>query len=562
MSFPVLSVVTFLPLAGAILLIFLPAERKNLLRYAAVAFALATFAVSLALFFNFDATTPQPQFEEKSAWLGRGIDYHLGIDGISLYLVLLTTFLLPIALLSSWTSIKKRVKEYLIFMLLLETGIIGVFVSLNLFLFYVFWEAMLIPMYFLIGVWGGPRRVYATLKFLLMTMFGSLLMLVAIFVLYAYYYRATGIYSFNIFDHYQLILNPGVQAWLFLAFALAFAIKVPMFPFHTWLPDAHVEAPTAGSVILAAVLLKMGTYGFLRFALPLFPDATERFLPLLAVLSLIGIIYGGLMALIQKDVKSLVAYSSVSHMGLIMLAVFALNIEGVEGAIYQMLNHGLSTGALFLIVGILYERAHTRLIKDFGGVSSQMPVFAAFFLVCMLSSVGLPGLNGFVGEVLCLFGVFRVSTLMAVLAVTTVILAAAYLLWMYQRVMHGPIKNEKVRTFKDMNIREVAYLVPIVIMMFWMGIYPETFLRKMDSSVVHLLNRVKNRQRVFVQETKSTGVRLAVAESAAREKQERVAEGTAIPSVLTEEAATTSDLVEKKMEIKERNRKSGENPDD
>ncbi|MEW5902617.1 MAG: NADH-quinone oxidoreductase subunit M, partial [Acidobacteriota bacterium] len=377
------------------------------------------------------------------------------LDGISLYLVLLTTFLFPIAVLSSWTYIQKKVKEYLIFLLLLETGIIGVFVSLNLFLFYVFWEAMLIPMYFLIGVWGGPRRIYATLKFVLMTMFGSLLMLVAIFVLYSFYFRATGIQSLEIFDFYKLILNPEVQGWLFLGFALAFAIKVPMFPFHTWLPDAHVEAPTAGSVILAAVLLKMGTYGFLRLALPLFPDALEKFLPLLSILALIGIIYGGLMALIQKDIKSLVAYSSVSHMGLIMLAVFALNMEGIEGAIYQMLNHGLSTGALFLIVGILYERAHTRLIKDFGGVSSQMPVFSAFFLVCMLSSVGLPGLNGFVGEILCLFGVFKASKILAILAVTTVILAAAYLLWMFQRVMQGPVTNEKVRSFKDMNKREI-----------------------------------------------------------------------------------------------------------
>ncbi len=503
MNIPVLSIVTFLPLLGAILLIFVPAERKNFQRYLALVFTLVAFFVSLALYFNFDSTTPEPQFVEKAAWLGYGINYHLGIDGISLLLVLLTTFLFPIAVLSSWTYIQKRVKEYLLFMLLLETGILGVFVSLNLFLFYVFWEAMLIPMYFLIGVWGGPRRVYATLKFVLMTMFGSLLMLVSIFVLYSFYYKATGVYSFNIFDYYQLILNPQVQGWLFLGFALAFAIKVPLFPFHTWLPDAHVEAPTAGSVILAAVLLKMGTYGFLRFALPLFPDALEKFLPLLAILSLIGIIYGGLMALVQKDIKSLVAYSSVSHMGLIMLAVFSLNQEGIEGAIYQMLNHGLSTGALFLIVGILYERSHTRLIKDFGGVASQMPVFAAFFLVCMLSSVGLPGLNGFVGEILCLFGVFQSNKIYAYLAVTTVILAAAYLLWMYQRVMHGPVKNEKILSFKDMNGRQIAYFVPIIMMMFWMGIYPQSFLRKMDTSVNHLLNRIRNREKVFVREVQN-----------------------------------------------------------
>ena len=511
MSFPVLSFVTFFPLLGAILLIFIPGEKKSFLRYLALAVTIITFVVSLALYFNFDSTTPNPQFVEKTAWLGYGINYHLGLDGISLFLVILTTFLFPIAVLSSWTFIQKRVKEYLIFMLFLETGILGVFVSLNLFLFYVFWEAMLIPMYFLIGVWGGPRRIYATLKFVLMTMFGSLLMLVSIFVLYSYYYKATGIYSFNIFDYYQLMLNPQVQSWLFLGFALAFAIKVPMFPFHTWLPDAHVEAPTAGSVILAAVLLKMGTYGFLRFAMPLFPDALQKFLPLLAILSLVGIIYGGLMALIQKDIKSLVAYSSVSHMGLIMLAVFSLNVEGIQGALYQMLNHGLSTGALFLIVGILYERSHTRLIKDFGGVASQMPVFTAFFLVSMLSSVGLPGLNGFVGEILCLFGVFQAKKIYAYLAVTTVILAAAYLLWMYQRVMHGPIKNEKILSFKDMNSREIGYLVPIIVMMFWMGIYPNSFLRKMDTSVNHLLNRIHNRANVFVEEKNKASLSKEVA---------------------------------------------------
>jgi NADH-quinone oxidoreductase subunit M len=352
-------------------------------------------------------------------------------------------------------------------------------------------------------------------------MLGSLLMLVAIFVLYSTYYKATGVYSLNIFDYYKIMLNPNFQIWLFLAFALAFAIKVPLFPFHTWLPDAHVEAPTAGSVILAAVLLKMGAYGFLRFAFPLFPDALERFLPLLAILSLIGVIYGGLMALIQKDIKSLVAYSSVSHMGLIMLAVFALNLEGTEGAIYQMLNHGLSTGALFLIVGILYERAHTRLIKDFGGVSKQMPVYSAFFLICMLSSVGLPGLNGFVGEVLCLFGIFKANKLLAILGVTTVILAAGYLLWMFQRVMQGPITNEKILSFKDVNKREIAYLVPIVIMMFWMGIYPKPFLRKMDTSVTHLLNRVSHRERVFLNAEKEKGLSKEIKKIIDKEKNKK-----------------------------------------
>jgi NADH-quinone oxidoreductase subunit M len=310
------------------------------------------------------------------------------------------------------------------------------------------------------------------------------------------------VYSFNIFDMYKLVLNPSIQVWLFLAFALAFAIKVPMFPFHTWLPDAHVEAPTAGSVILAAVLLKMGAYGFLRFAMPLFPDALTKFLPYLGVLALIGIIYGGLMALIQKDVKSLVAYSSVSHMGLIMLAVFSLNVEGIQGGIYQMLSHGLSTGALFLCVGILYERAHTRLIKDFGGVSKQMPVFAAFFLIFMLSSVGLPGLNGFVGEILCLFGIFKANTVLAILGVTTVILAAAYLLWMFQRVMHGPITNDRVHNFKDLNKREIAYLLPIIILMFWMGLYPQPFLRKMDASVNKLINQINQKKTLFTEAKK------------------------------------------------------------
>ena len=499
MNIPILSIITFLPLAGAILLIFFNKNNRELLRKFVLVITIINFLLSLFLFFNFNSGTAEPQFVEQADWIGYGIAYHLGIDGISLFLVILTTFLMPIAILSSWTSVKDRVKEYLIFMLILETGIIGVFVSLNLFLFYVFWEAMLIPMYFLIGVWGGKRRIYATVKFVLYTMIGSLLMLVAIFVLYTLYFKATGIQSLNIFDFYTMMLNTKLQIWLFAAFALAFAIKVPLFPFHTWLPDAHVEAPTAGSVILAAVLLKMGTYGFLRFAMPLFPEALMKLLPYLSILALIGIIYGGLMALIQKDIKSLVAYSSVSHMGLIMLAIFAMNFEGIQGGIYQMLNHGLSTGALFLCVGILYERAHTRLIKDYGGVSKQMPIFAAFFLICVLSSVGLPGLNGFVGEILCLFGVFKASKLLAILGVTTVILAAAYLLWMFQRVMHGPITNEKIKSFNDLNKREIVFLVPILIMMFWMGIFPKTFLRKMDTSINHLMNLIKKREIVQLQ---------------------------------------------------------------
>jgi len=520
MNIPILSIVTFLPLAGAVLFIFIPKEQKNLLKYLALFIALITFFASLPLFFNFNGDTADPQFVESADWIGYGIQYYIGIDGISLLLIMLTTFLFPLAILSSWNSVQDRIKEYLIFMLILETGIIGVFVSLNLFLFYVFWEAMLIPMYFLIGIWGGKRKIYATIKFVLFTMFGSLLMLVAIFFLFSIYFKATGTYSLNIFDFYKMIIDPSVQVWLFLAFALAFAIKVPMFPFHTWLPDAHVQAPTAGSVILAAVLLKMGTYGFLRFALPLFPDAVQKFLPYLSILCLIGIIYGALMALIQKDIKSLVAFSSVSHMGLIMLAVFALNFEAMEGAVYQMLNHGLSTGALFLCVGMLYERAHTRLIKDFGGVSKQMPFFAAFFLICLLSSVGLPGLNGFVGEVLCIFGIFKSNQLLAILGVTTVILAAWYLLWMYQRVMHGPIVNQKIKTFPDLNKREVAVLVPIVILMFWMGIYPKPFLRKMDKSVTHLLKLITNKTSVYSQNKLESLPDLNIANKLDEENQE------------------------------------------
>jgi len=516
MSIPILTVITFLPLAGALLLIFLPKDNKRLLYGIALGLSLVTFFVSLVLYFGFDAQAAGPQFVEKSGWLGFGIQYHLGVDGISLFLVLLTTFLMPIAFLSSWSYIQARIKEYLIFMLLLETGIIGVFLSLNIFLFYVFWEAALIPMYFLIGIWGGKRRVYATMKFVLFTMFGSLLMLVAIFVLYQAFYKMTGTYSLNLFDYYGLPLDPGLQTWLFLAFALAFAIKVPMFPFHTWLPDAHVEAPTAGSVILAAVLLKMGAYGFLRFAIPMFPDAVARFLPALSILALIGIIYGGLMALIQKDIKSLVAYSSVSHMGLIMLALFSLNVEGVTGAVFQMLNHGLSTGMLFLIVGILYERAHTRLIKDFGGLSRQMPVFSAFFLVALLSSAGLPGLNGFVGEITCFFGIFAANKTLAILSVSTVILAAAYLLWMYERVMHGPVTNDKILSYKDANRREIAYLVPIVLLMFWMGLYPRPILSKIEPAVSRAVAGLTAGAKVYVQKRGSVPARAKTQERSAR----------------------------------------------
>ncbi len=497
LGIPILSLMIFWPVAGILVLFFVPKEREGFIKNFSLLVTLLVFAVSLAVLVRFDGSLDVMQMVEKRSWLpGYGIQYFLGIDGISLWLVLLTTFLMPISVLASYSGIRKNIKEYMIFMLLLETGMVGVFLSLDLFLFYIFWELMLIPMYFLIGVWGGERRIYAAIKFFLYTMAGSVLMLVAILALAFYNKGVTGEFTFDLLELYRLNMPAKVQLYMFGAFFLAFAFKVPMFPFHTWLPDAHVEAPTAGSVILAGVLLKMGTYGFLRFAMPLFPQATVDLVPVISVLAIIGIIYGALVAMVQKDVKKLVAYSSVSHLGFVMLGMFALNIQGLEGGIIQMINHGLSTGALFLIVGIIYERTHTRLIENFGGLSRVVPLFAAFFMVVTLSSIGLPGLNGFVGEFLILLGAFKVNKTFAVLAATGVILAAVYMLWMFQRVMFGKVTREANRKIADMNLREIAYMLPIILFIVWIGVYPQPFLRKMDASVKHLIHQVESRVQV------------------------------------------------------------------
>lgn len=495
LGIPILSLLIFFPLLGVIILLFVDKEKLGSIRAVALLFSLVEFFLSLPLFFAFNTKIAEMQFVEDAWWIrSYGISYKLGIDGISLLLVLLTTFLTVLCILSSWKAITAHVKEFMISFLFLETGMLGALVSLDLILFYVFWELMLIPMYLLIGIWGSPeRRIYAAVKFFLFTMAGSVLMLVAILVLYFINLKAAGQPSFDVLDLYKLKIPVETQYWLFGAFALAFAIKVPMFPFHTWLPDAHAEAPTAGSVILAGVLLKMGTYGFIRFAIPLFPNAAFDLLPLVCVLALIGIIYGALVSMMQPDLKRLVAFSSVSHLGYVMLGMFALNTQGVQGSIYQMLNHGISTGSLFLIVGMVYERRHTRMISEFGGLSKVMPVFAIFFMIVTLSSIGLPGTNGFVGEFLILLGAFQANKVYGILAATGVVLGAAYMLWMFQRVMFGRVTNPKNEGLKDLSGREIAILVPMVVIIFLMGIYPKLFFNKMDVTVEKFLKDFRGR---------------------------------------------------------------------
>jgi len=489
-GFGTLTLLLAIPVIGAALLLFLPRRRIGTLFAVALMAAGGDFLWSLEVFNLFDAKNGAMQLIERVSWMPSfGIQYIVGIDGISLFLVLLTTFLMPLAILASW-AVRDRVKEYLIFMLLLETGMLGAFLALDLFLFYVFWEVMLVPMYFLIGVWGGTRRIYAALKFVIYTMAGSLLMLVGIIYLATRYAQVSQALSFDLLQLYNLRLPLQQQTWLFLAFALSFAIKVPLFPFHTWLPDAHVEAPTAGSVILAGVLLKLGIYGFLRFAMPLFPDAALAALPCLVALSVIGIVYGAVVAMMQSDIKKLVAYSSVSHMGFIMLGLCALNLQGVQGALYQMLNHGLSTGALFLLVGMIYERRHTRMIADFGGLWQQLPLFSSILLVVTFSSIGLPGLNGFVGEFLILLGSFRVAPLWTGVATSGVILGAIYMLWMFRRVIFGPLDNPENQKLQDLNGRELIILAPILILIVLMGVYPQPILNRLEPAVELSLKRI------------------------------------------------------------------------
>jgi len=487
----ILTLVTFFPLIGAVLLLLVPRARYDSVKSISLIIAFVTMLLSFMLYAMFDPLANGMQFEVNIPWItSLGIHYHMGIDGISLLLIVLTAILMVLCILASWNSITTGVKGYFISMLLLETGMIGVFCALDLFLFYVFWEVMLIPMYFIIGVWGGPRRVYAAIKFVLFTMFGSLLMLVAVLYMLFAYQNFSGEYSFDMLKLMEMPIAYQTQLWLFGAFALAFAIKVPMFPFHTWLPDAHVEAPTAGSVILAGVLLKMGTYGFIRICLPMFPEASIAYLPYICVLALIAIIYGALVSMVQKDVKSLVAFSSVSHMGFIMLGMFVLNLEGFEGAVLQMINHGISTGALFLVVGMIYERRHTRMIAEFGGVAKVMPTYAAIFMIVTLSSIGLPLTNGFVGEFLILLGAFKASNLYGVIAASGVVLAACYMLWMYQRVFFGKVTREENKSLKDIDWREKIILVPLVLLIFWIGIYPKPLLERIEPAAKQVLQQV------------------------------------------------------------------------
>ena len=487
-----LSLLILMPLLGALVLVLGRGLSNDTVKRFTLGLTLLLFFASLSLLTQLSGfeSSPEYRFVEHLNWLPQwGINYDLGIDGISLWLIILSTLLTPISLLGSWNSIDERVREFNIFILILESAMIGVFCALDLFLFYVFWEAMLIPMYFLIGIFGHGRRIYAAVKFFLYTMAGSALMLVAFLVLY----RETGARSFDLRELIRISIDPGMQMWLFLAFALAFAVKVPMFPFHTWLPDAHVEAPTAGSVILAGVMLKMGGYGFLRLAIPLFPVAFMKAAPYIAFLAVVGIVYGALVSLVQPDLKKLVAYSSVSHLGFVMLGIAAFSPMAVVGASYQMLNHGVSTGALFLMVGMLYERRHTRLISEFGGLRNVIPRFSAVFLLICLSSIAVPGFNGFIGEFLILVGSFTFSPILVIVSTLGVILSAAYILWMVQRVMYGEVTNAKNANLPDLNSREWATLLPLVFLALFMGVFSSLFTPSLETPVNKIIRDARAR---------------------------------------------------------------------
>ncbi|HXG58627.1 MAG TPA: NADH-quinone oxidoreductase subunit M [Thermoanaerobaculia bacterium] len=508
-SVPILSIVTFIPLAGAIILMFFDRENTGTIKRFATGVALVDFLISIPLWIHYDpnATGAEMfQFRETVDWIpALGVKYDFGIDGIALLLILLTTLIGWIACYCSFSAIEHRQKEYYILILILQTGMIGTFCALDFFLFYVFWEVMLVPMYFLIGIWGSTRRLYAAIKFFLYTLAGSVLMLLSILALYFFndggipFLNIQGLGNeptFSVLQYHEIghLIPPTLQFWIFLGFFFGFAIKVPMFPFHTWLPDAHTEAPTAGSVILAAILLKMGTYGFVRFALPILPDATKELLLPIVILSLIGIVYGALVTLVQKDMKRLIAYSSVSHLGFVMLGMFALNPMGIRGSVLQMINHGISTGALFLLVGIIYERRHSRMIAEYGGLAKQMPMYATMFLIAALSSMGLPALNGFIGEFTILVGaansVHFGTMWYAGIAALGIVLGAAYLLWLYQRVFWGPLDNPANQKLPDLNGREIATLVPLVVLMVWIGIAPKVFFDTIEKPVDYIVQKV------------------------------------------------------------------------
>jgi NADH-quinone oxidoreductase subunit M len=507
----ILSVTIYTPIVGALLIMFfVPAQESRMIKGVATIFACLTFVFSLIILGKFQLGTHELQLVEQVSWIPSiGVTYFLGIDGISILLVLLTTLISVIVVVCSYSEIEERLKEYYVCLLFLETGMLGVFLALDFFLFYIFWEIMLVPMYFLIGIWGHGRRLYSAIKFFLYTLFGSVFMLLGILALYFLNGNpdyGTGQLTFNVMElinNLQVPTEPifaglSAQDLIFLALFLGFAIKVPMFPFHTWLPDAHTDAPTAGSVVLAGVLLKMGTYGFVRFSLPLLPVASHNMIGFIAILSIIGIIYGALVAMAQRDMKRLIAYSSVSHMGFVMLGIFALNAEGVSGSVLQMINHGVSTGALFLLVGIIYERRHTREIAALSGLSKVIPVFAVIFAVTMFSSIGLPGLNGFVGEFLILVGVFHTNIVYATLAVTGIVLGAAYMLWLFQRTMFGEPTTPENQNTPDMNGRQIAYMLPLIILMFWIGLYPKPFLERIEPTVEHYVTHMRERHQAYL----------------------------------------------------------------